>query len=203
MKVPPVRFIIDTEKDLWQSGYRNIAGMDEAGRGPLAGPVVSACVVFDPFVLIEGVFDSKSLLPSKRKDLYKIIVEKCRCFGIGIIDNITIDRVNILEATKLSMHEALQRLSIRPDYVLIDAVRLQLDTPVKPIIKGDCKSFTIAAASIIAKVSRDSIMERLHEEYPMYGWDRNKGYGTEEHRKAIEKYGPSKYHRRSFKFKPA
>ena len=178
--------------------------MDEAGRGPLAGPVVSACVIFDPFVLIEGVFDSKSLSPETREELYKIIAEKCNCYGLGVIDNLTIDRVNILEATKLSMHEAVQRLSITPDCVLIDALRIDLGaTPVKPIIKGDCKSFTIAAASIIAKVSRDAMMIRLHEEYPMYGWDRNKGYGTVEHREAIEKYGLSPYHRRSFNFKPA
>ncbi len=201
MPVPPVQSIIDTEKDLWRNGYRNIAGMDEAGRGPLAGPVVSACVIFNPYKVVEGVYDSKALTASRRSFLYRLIIENCSCYGVGIIDNETIDRINILEATKLSMHEAVRGLSIKPDYVLIDAVPLQLDIPVKTIIKGDQKSFSIAAASIIAKVSRDSIMDRLHEEYPVYGWDKNKGYGTADHREAIRKFGFSPYHRKTFTVK--
>jgi len=201
MIIPPVRSIIDAEKDLWQRGYSNIAGIDEAGRGPLAGPVVSACVIFNPNVLIEGVYDSKALTSQKRNYLYKIITEKCLCFGIGIIDNKVIDRVNILEATKLAMQKAFNGLSERPDYVLIDAINLQFDIPVKSIIKGDQKSFCIAAASIIAKVTRDNIMDRLHEEYPVYGWNKNRGYCTSGHREAILKYGLSPYHRITFKIK--
>ncbi len=201
MPVPSVQNILEFEKDLWQQGYRYVAGMDEAGRGPLAGPVVSACVIFPPSVVIEGVYDSKALTPSKRNELYNAIMEKCSCYGIGIADNETIDNINILESTKISMQKALLDMNLKPDYLLVDAVKLKTDFPNLPVIHGDMKSFTIAAASIIAKVTRDGIMNRLHEEYPIYNWKENKGYGTESHRRAIHEYGLSPYHRKSFKLK--
>ncbi len=201
MKIPPVISILEYEKDLWQQGFQHIAGIDEAGRGPLAGPVVSGCVIFRPYVALEGVYDSKALTPQKRSELYEIILNNCAGYGLGIVDNETIDQINILEATKLSMLKAVQSLKINPDFILIDAVSIKSNIPYKSIIKGDQKSFTIAAASIIAKVYRDRLMDNLHEEYPHYLWNKNKGYGTEEHRKAIHEHGLSPYHRKSFTVK--
>lgn len=198
MPIPPVESMLEHEKSLWKQGFKYIAGIDEAGRGPLAGPVVSACVLFPSNCLIEGVYDSKELTSSQRHHLYEKIIDKCICYSIYEIDNQTIDKINILEATKLSMIKALESMETTPDFVMIDAVNLPIQYPSKAIIKGDKKSFTIAAASILAKVYRDNLMNRLHEEFPLYQWNKNKGYGTIEHRKAIFKYGFSLYHRKSF-----
>jgi len=198
MPIPPVESLLDYEQGLWRLGFKYIAGIDEAGRGPLAGPVVSACVIFPPDCLIEGVYDSKALTPSQRMELYWKIIDRCICYSIFEVDNQTIDRVNILEATKLSMIGALEGLKTNPDFVIIDAVNLPIQYLSRSIIQGDKKSFTIAAASILAKVYRDNLMNKLHEEFPSYHWNKNKGYGTIEHRKAILKHGFSPYHRKSF-----
>lgn len=198
MKRPSASELLSYETRLWNEGFSRIAGMDEAGRGPLAGPVVSACVIFPPTLVIEGVYDSKALSSNQRENLYGVITEKALAWGVGIVDNQTIDRINIYEATKLSMLHAVDKLSVKPDHVMIDAVRLDLAVPCLPIIQGDQKSFTIAAASIIAKVTRDRIMKRMHEEFPVYGWEQNKGYPTKAHRDAIRVHGFSPYHRRSF-----
>jgi ribonuclease HII len=198
MKRPSVSELLSYETKLWNEGYSLIAGIDEAGRGPLAGPVVSACVIFPPSIVIEGVYDSKALSANQREKLYENIIEKAVAYGIGIVDNNTIDRINIFEATKLSMLNAVDRSPVKPDCVLIDAVRLELGVPVQAIIKGDQKSFTIAAASILAKVTRDRMMRKMHEEYPVYGWEQNKGYPTRAHKDAIRVHGFSPYHRRTF-----
>lgn len=200
MKRPSVNELLSYETKLWNEGYSLVAGIDEAGRGPLAGPVVSACVIFRPSETIEGVYDSKALSESKREELYGQIVEKAVAYGIGMVDNLTIDRINIFEATKLSMLHAVDKIPQKPDFVLIDAVRLELAVPTESIIKGDQKSFTIAAASILAKVTRDRLMRKLHQEFPVYGWEQNKGYPTREHRDAIKVNGFSPYHRRTFNF---
>jgi ribonuclease HII len=201
MSIPPADTLFQYERMLWSRGYSMLAGMDEAGRGPLAGPVVSACVIFEPSVMIEGVYDSKALTSKKREELCELIKSKAVCYGVGSVDNDTIDKINILEATKLSMKRAVASLSQKPDYILIDAVKMDLGIKSEGIIKGDQKSFTIAAASIIAKVSRDRFMDAIHGEYPEYCWNENKGYGTESHREAIKKHGLSPYHRKSFTVK--
>ncbi len=198
MPVPHVKDLLDFENEIWSQGFDHVAGIDEAGRGPLAGPVVSACVIFNPSDYIEGVYDSKALPAKTREILYQKIVEKAVCYGIGIVDNNTIDCINIFEATKISMQKALECLSISPDYIMVDAVKLKTARPCLSIIKGDQKSFTIAAASILAKVYRDNLMKLLHNEYPVYGWHNNKGYPTKSHRQAIKKFGFSPYHRRTF-----
>ncbi len=199
MGVPPVRDLLAYESRLWDRGYRAVGGIDEAGRGPLAGPVVSACVIFDPEVLIEGVYDSKALSAAARERLYGEIVSRARSYAVGLADNETVDRVNIYQATRLAMLRAVEGLSCVPDFLLTDAVRLDSMIPQEPVIKGDRKSFTIAAASIIAKVTRDRLMAELHREYPVYGWEKNKGYPTRDHRDAIRVHGFSPYHRKSFR----
>ncbi len=187
------------ERELAGKGCRTVAGIDEAGRGPLAGPVVSACVVFPPDFYLEGVFDSKALTAKQRESFYALIVEHCLAYGLGIVDNQTIDRINIYQAAKLSMLQALENLpGMIPDHVLTDAMPLGETIPHTSIVKGDQKSFTVAAASIVAKVTRDRIMQELHHEFPLYGWDRNKGYPTLEHREAVKRHGFTKYHRRTF-----
>lgn len=191
--------LLSYESDIANQGYANIAGIDEAGRGPLAGPVVAGSVVFQNGVFIEGVRDSKKLSHKRREELYDIIIEKCTAYGVGIIDNNKIDEINIYQASKLAMMTAIENMSIKPDFLLVDAMKLDTDIPNLPLIKGDLKSFTIAAASIIAKVTRDRIMFKLHEEYPQYGWKQNKGYPTKAHREAVKKYGFSPYHRRTFR----
>ncbi|QXM05772.1 ribonuclease HII [Crassaminicella indica] len=187
------------ENRLTDVGYKIIAGIDEAGRGPLAGPVVAAAVILPQNLFIEGINDSKKLSLKKREEIFKIITEKACSIGIGIIDNETIDRVNILNATKMAMKRAVQKLSLTPQYLLIDAVKLT-DINIKQtgINKGDSLSISIAAASIVAKVARDKIMDRFHHIYPQYGFINHKGYGTKEHYKNIEKYGLSPIHRKSF-----
>lgn len=178
---------------------RIIAGVDEAGRGPLAGPVVAAAVVFNPNIVIRGVKDSKKISEKLREELYIEIVEKASAYSIGIVDEKTIDQINILRATMSAMKQAVKNLKTRPDLVLIDGNRIfDSDINSRSIVKGDSKSFSIAAASILAKVTRDRIMREASLQYPNYLWHKNKGYGTKEHIQAINKHGPTPYHRMTF-----
>ena len=177
-----------------------IAGIDEAGRGPLAGPVVCACVIMplDEQNIIEGINDSKKLSEKKRELLYDKIIEKALAYSIIEVDEKTIDEINILQATKLGMKRALESLKIKPDIVLIDAVKIDTEIKQDNIIKGDALSYNIAAASILAKVYRDRLMKELSKEYPEYNFEKHKGYGTKEHIDALKKYGKCKLHRETF-----
>ena len=186
------------EKEAYKLGYKLIAGIDEVGRGPLVGPVVTACVILPLNYSLEGLTDSKKLSEKKREQFYDIIMRDALGVGIGIIDNETIDRVNIYEATKLAMYQAIDNCKVKPDYILIDAMKLDLDIPNLSIIKGDLKSISISAASVIAKVTRDRMMYDLDKKYPMYKFSKNKGYPTKEHVEAIEKYGIIYEHRKTF-----
>ena len=187
------------ENELYDKGLNFIGGVDEVGRGPLIGSVVAACVVLPRDFVLEGLTDSKKLSEKKRDEFYKIIWDKATSIGIGIVDEKVIDEVNIYEATKIAMKKAISDTNIKPDHVLIDAMPLDIDVPTTSIIKGDAKSISIAAASVIAKVTRDRMMYELDKIYPMYGLASNKGYGTKKHIEAIKKYGITKYHRLSFK----
>jgi len=187
------------EEELYAEGIRHIAGVDEVGRGPLAGPVVAAAVILPKDFAIPGVDDSKKLSEKKREELYSVITECALAYGVGIMDNDVIDKVNILEATKQAMRQALERLPVKPDYILIDALTLKdLEVPQRGIIKGDSLSVSIAAASIVAKVTRDRMMDEYHRKYPYYAFDQNKGYGTRSHYEGIEEHGICGIHRRSF-----
>ena len=187
------------EEEAYAAGARLVAGMDEAGRGPLAGPVVAACVILPRDVFIAGLNDSKKCSPKLRDRLYDEIIEKAVAFGVGMADEKCIDDINILNATKSAMKSAYDTLKPRPDILLIDAVRLEaLDIQQHPIIKGDTLSISIAAASIIAKVTRDRLIDEMDALYPEYGFGKHKGYGTEEHINAIKKYGICPIHRISF-----
>ncbi len=182
-----------------KDGYRCIAGLDEAGRGPLAGPVVAAAVVLPYGLLIPGLTDSKQVPEHERERLFEVIRSRAVCYGVGIADEQTIDEVNILQATIIAMERALQALNPQPDYLLLDAISLpRVSLPQKPLIKGDCRSHSIAAASILAKVTRDRIMLELHEKYPRYNFQKHKGYGTEEHLSLLSLYGPCDAHRKTF-----
>lgn len=187
------------EKELYEEGIEYIAGTDEAGRGPLAGPVVAAAVILPKGLIITGVNDSKQLTEKKRKELFDLINEKALAVGVCFIDNNKIDEINILEASRLAMMEAIKKLKIKPEYVLSDAMPMNIDIPVKPIIKGDALSESIAAASIIAKVSRDRFMDEMDLKYPNYGFKKHKGYPTKDHIEAIKKYGITPIHRKTFK----
>ncbi len=193
------------EDEIKAKGFKYIAGVDEVARGTFVGSVVAAAVVIpDDFItkLMYKVNDSKKLSSAKREELYKIITDNCD-YGIGEISNEEIDRINILEATRLAMYSALDKLD-RVDYALVDGNFKLANINVaqqKSIIKGDCKSISIASASIIAKVTKDRIMHQLHKEYPMYGWNTNMGYGTSKHMEAIKKYGITVHHRKSFRMK--
>lgn len=186
------------EKKYYNKGYSLIAGVDEVGRGPLVGPVVASAVILPKDYYLEGLTDSKKLSEKKRDYYYEIIMRDALAVGIGKIDNKMIDEVNIYEATKLAMKEAILNLKIKPDIVLTDAMKLDLDTLVEPIIKGDFKSITIAAASVIAKVTRDRMMYELDKKYPVYNFKSNKGYPTKDHIEAIKNYGIIKEHRKSY-----
>jgi ribonuclease HII len=176
-----------------------VGGIDEAGRGPLAGPVVAAAVIFEKDFFLEDVNDSKKLTAKKRDELYTIITKSCLSYGIGIIDQSKIDEINILQATLNAMKLAAEQLNPQPDIILIDGNKtFDYNVPTKTIIKGDSKSLAIASASIIAKVTRDKIMEDIAKKHPNYNWHKNKGYGTREHIDAIKKYGATKIHRKSF-----
>lgn len=187
------------ECDLWQKGLTLVAGVDEAGCGPLAGPVVAAAVVLRPGVRIAGVDDSKLLTPEEREVLYGVIQARAVAVGVGMVDAPTIDRVNILEATRRAMSFALNALGLEPELVLTDFVALDgLPCPQRNLVKGDQRSATVAAASIIAKVTRDRIMAEADREYPQYGFGRHKGYATQEHLAALSVHGPCPLHRRTF-----
>lgn len=187
------------EKEAYDRGIRFIAGVDEAGRGPLAGPVVAAAVILPENMLIEGLNDSKKLTPGQRDSLFDVIREKALSYGVGIVDEKRIDEINILNATKKAMETAINSLKPQPQLLLIDAVKLHnINIDQLDIIKGDAKSVSIAAASIIAKVTRDRIIEQYDSVYPQYGFSKHKGYGTEEHIQAIKKYGICPIHRISF-----
>lgn len=179
--------------------FNFIAGVDEAGRGPLAGPVVSAAVIFKKNTSIKNLNDSKKLSPKIRFSVYEEIIKKCLDWQIGIANHRTVDRINILEATKLSMKIAIEKLKIKPGMVLIDGNHpIDIKITQKTIVKGDSKSASIAAASVIAKVTRDKLMEKLDKKFPDYGFGKHKGYGTKFHIQAIKTFGPCKIHRRSF-----
>ena len=186
------------ERDLIKSGVKLIAGVDEVGRGPLVGPVVTACVILPLNYKLDGLTDSKKISEKKRDELFEIIERDALGIGIGIIDEKTIDEVNIYQATKLAMIEAINNCSKKPEHVLIDAMKLDIDIPSTSIIKGDLLSLSISAASIIAKVTRDRMMYELDEKYPMYNFKNNKGYPTKDHLEAINKFGIIDEHRKSY-----
>ena len=177
-----------------------LCGIDEAGRGPLAGPVVAAAVVLPPDLLITGVTDSKKLAEPERERLYDLILKLALSHGVGIVDERTIDEVNIYQATIIAMERALEGVNPPPDFLLIDALTLpRVPIPQNPLIKGDLRSHSISAASILAKVTRDRLMQELHEKHPQYNFHKHKGYGTQEHLALIRKHGPCEAHRRSFR----
>lgn len=186
------------ETELYNNGINYIAGIDEVGRGPLVGPVVTAAVILPKDFYDERINDSKKLTEKKRELLYDVIMENAISVGIGISSEDVIDEINILNATKKAMIEAVNNLNIRPEHLLIDAVKLDIDIPQTSIIKGDAKSESIAAASIIAKVTRDRMMVELDKLHPEYDFKHNKGYGTKKHIEAIRKYGIIKEHRKTF-----
>ena len=186
------------ENELYNNKINFIAGIDEVGRGPLVGPVVTAAVILPKDFYDERINDSKKLTEKKRELIYDVIMENALSVGIGISSPEVIDEINILNATKKAMIEAINNLSIKPEHLLIDAVKLDIDIPQTSIIKGDAKSQSIASASIIAKVTRDRMMVELDKKYPMYDFKHNKGYGTKKHIEALYKYGPLKEHRKSF-----
>lgn len=181
--------LLEYEKELYQNGIELIAGVDEVGRGPLIGPVVAAAVILPKNYELVGLNDSKKLSEKKRDKFYDIILNDAIAVGVGIISPEVIDEVNIYEASKLAMIDAINSLSVKPEHVLIDAMPLELEMPSTSIIKGDAKSLSIAAASVIAKVTRDRMMYELDSKYPEYGFGSHKGYPTKKHIEALEKYG--------------
>lgn len=190
---------LDYENKLSSQGYKLIAGVDEVGRGPLAGPVCTACVIMPLDDIIIGIDDSKKVSEKKREKLFDEIINKAICYSINFVNEKTIDEINILQATKISMKNSIEKMEIKPDIVLVDAVKgLDVSVPTLPIIHGDALSYNIAAASILAKVSRDRLMCEYSKKYPEYGFDRHKGYGTKVHIDAIKKYGVLDIHRKSF-----
>ncbi|WP_175989689.1 ribonuclease HII [Bacillus sp. Marseille-Q1617] len=186
------------EKKLYGEGFSLIAGIDEVGRGPLAGPVVAAAVILPQDFYLAGLNDSKKLSESKRNEYFDVIREEAHSIGIGMIEADEIDSINIYEATKKAMLHAIANLDYQPDYLLIDAMKLQTPYPQESIIKGDSRSISIAAASIIAKVTRDKLMKDYAVKYPGYGFEQNAGYGTREHLDGLSEKGVTPIHRRSF-----
>ena len=193
------------EENLFRRGYENIAGIDEAGRGPLAGPVVAAAIIFSKNKLLNklleiGIRDSKLLSPKKREYLYELILEKCHAWSIGIVSEKIIDEINILEASRLAMRKAVEKLEVKPDFLLIDGNHTIENYPVSQIAipRADQYVFSVSAASILAKVTRDKMLIDFDEEYPEYGFAQHKGYGTKSHMEMLSKIGPCKIHRRSF-----
>jgi len=225
MKYPNLR----EEKKLWKKGYKKVTGLDESGRGPLAGPVVAAATIIhypseakrakggdENKVFIDyprydlrqlsklgllGVKDSKKLTPKKRKEIYKILTNHPQIeWGIGKVSEKVIDKINILEATKLAMKRAVNNMKLKPDFLILDGkMKLNIEIPQKSIVKADEKVFSCSAASIVAKVWRDKIMEKYHKKFPQYGFDKHKGYPTKFHKKMLKKYRPCKIHRKSFR----
>ena len=186
------------EKELYAQGIQLIAGVDEVGRGPLAGPVVAAAVILPENCKIPGLNDSKKIPKSKHQAIYQAVLDQALSVGVGVKDNQVIDQVNIYEATKLAMLEAIQELDQQPQHLLIDAMKLDLPISQTSIIKGDANSLSIAAASIVAKVTRDQMMAAYDQEYPGYDFGQNSGYGTTKHLEGLEKHGVTPIHRRSF-----
>ena len=187
------------EAELHDKGYKYIAGVDEVGRGPLAGPVVAAAVILPEDFDVPGVDDSKKLSEKRREELFDIITERAVAYGIGMADHSIIDEINILQATKLAMKEAISSLQQQPDYILFDAMRIDdLEIPQESVIKGDAKVLAVAAASIVAKVTRDRMMAEYSAEYPGYAFEKNKGYGTKAHYEGLREYGMCPIHRRTF-----
>lgn len=187
------------EEELYDTGFQAICGVDEAGRGPLAGPVVVAACILPPFLRIEGINDSKQLTSKKRQELYKRIMKEALDYNIVFISVEEVDELNIYQATKKGMLEAIRGLKLSPDYVLIDAMPLnELEISHESIIHGDARCASVAAASILAKVTRDNYMEKMDIKYPNYGFKKHKGYGTKLHFEALEKYGPCPIHRKTF-----
>lgn len=190
---------LEFEKEALAKGYKSVCGVDEAGRGPLAGPVCAAAVILPEGVIIDGVNDSKKLSEKKRESLFDVIREQALSYSIAYATVDEIEEINILNATMLAMRRAIDGLDIKADYTMIDGNKIPpIDIDAECIVKGDAKSMSIACASILAKVSRDRLLYKYAEEYPMYGFDKHKGYGTKVHREAILKYGPCPYHRKSF-----
>jgi ribonuclease HII len=195
LTVAPYRF----EAQAWRTGLTRVAGIDEAGRGPLAGPVVAAAVVIAPDRRVRGVADSKLLPPERREELFALIHERAVAVGVGIVDHLTIDRINILESTRLAMQQALAALALVPELVITDFVALHVcPCPQRNLVDGDARCASVAAASIVAKVTRDRLMRELDAEFPAYGFARHKGYATPEHVAAIDRHGLCPQHRRSF-----
>ncbi len=187
------------ENECFRQGYRLVCGVDEAGRGPLAGPVCAAAVILPPELEIPGLNDSKKLTDKKRRELYPVIMEKAVAYGIGFADHREIDEINILQATYLAMERAMAQLSVKPEMALIDGNRAKdFGLPVRTVIKGDSLSASIAAASVLAKVTRDDVMLEMAKQYPGYDLEIHKGYGTKAHYAALEKLGPSPIHRMTF-----
>lgn len=196
---PPPSAHYHYESQAWRAGVARVAGIDEAGRGPLAGPVVAAAVIIAPDRRIRGLCDSKLLSAERREELYTAIHAEAVAVGVGIIDHLTIDRINILEATRRAMLEALTGLAIAPDLVITDFVRLAtLTCPQRNLVDGDARCATVAAASIVAKVTRDRLMIEADKQYPEYGFARHKGYATADHLAALDRHGPCPLHRRTF-----
>lgn len=190
---------LEFEHLIWQQGVQYIAGVDEAGRGPLAGPVVAAAVIFLPYFYISDVRDSKKLTPKKREELFERITREAVAWAVGVVSPAEIDRINIRNATFKAMRQAIGKLRVQPQYLLLDGEELPDRVyPQEAIVGGDDKSFTIAAASIVAKVYRDRLMQEYHVQYPRYGFDKHKGYGTKHHQQMLLKFGPCPIHRRSF-----
>ena len=190
---------LEFEKEALAKGYKSVCGVDEAGRGPLAGPVCAAAVILPEGVIIDGVNDSKKLSEKKRESLFDVIREQALSYSIAYATVDEIEEINILNATMLAMRRAIDGLDIKADYAMIDGNKIPpIDIDAECIVKGDAKSMSIACASILAKVSRDRLLYKYAEEYPMYGFDKHKGYGTKAHREAILKYGPCPYHLKSF-----
>lgn len=191
--------LYEYEEALYDQGNQLICGVDEAGRGPLAGPVVVAACILPPFLRIDGINDSKQLTAKKRAELFKIIVKNAVAYHIVFISEADVDLLNIYQATKKGMLEAIQGLEVAPDHVLIDAMPLgELKIPHTSIVHGDARCASVAAASILAKVTRDEYMEKMDVKYPNYGFKKNKGYGTKVHMEALEKYGPCPIHRKTY-----
>lgn len=187
------------EDELYGKGIVTICGVDEAGRGPLAGPVCAAAVILPPHLEIPGLDDSKKLSDKRRRELFPVIKEQAIAYGIGLANHEEIDQINILQATFLAMRRAIEQLNGKAEFALIDGNReTDFGLPVKTVVKGDSLSANIAAASVLAKVTRDDIMEAMAEEYPQYGFDIHKGYGTKAHYEALRNHGPSPIHRMTF-----
>ncbi|MCQ2602339.1 MAG: ribonuclease HII [Clostridia bacterium] len=190
--------LLEYEKSLLERGYKHICGIDEVGRGPLAGPVTCTAVIMPLDDLIQGVNDSKKVSKNKREKLYDLILEKAIAVSTVSYDNYKIDEMNILEATKACMKDAIMSLSVKPDVVLVDALKLDIPYPTQGIIHGDAISYSIGAASIVAKVTRDRFMYEMAQKYPEYGFEKNVGYGTAQHIAALKEYGATPIHRKTF-----